>query len=160
MLQAAAEDRAVDDTSEPDNDAHELVWRRLFERVDAALSTFGQRGSHDGADYWMIDDDWGSNTVQVAFMNLGLLRADVLERLQAVLADEPAWRIPVQVCPDTEARNLPSMGVTIFAEEIIDDLQRDFLPERFRNVIFGTSGAHLEAKAAERVRQLMNKPRD
>ena len=53
----------------------------------------------------------------------------------------------------------PGMGLIVYADEIIDELQRDFLPARFRDLVFGTVSTETAETVAERVRRLMNKPR-
>jgi hypothetical protein len=138
--------------------AHQRVWQRLFRKVDTILGAHGQRGYRDGADYWIVDDDWGWDAVQVEMSNLDLLRNDLIDKLQTALRRDPDWRIMIGVYPREKSPGAPGMGLTIYCDEIVDELQRDFLPARFRDVVFGRLGSDIKKDIAERVRQLMNKP--
>ena len=70
------------------------------------------------------------------------------------------WSITIRVDVVGKEKEWPGMGIIIYSNEIIDELQRDFLPERFRDLIFGTIPPPPESaeSIADKVRKLM-KPR-
>ena len=139
--------------------AHEEIWKQFYDRAESVLRLLGRQGSYDDdADFWIIGNDWGGHAVQIDLRNLDLLRPDVLEKLQASLGGDPDWSIAISVSLRDGGRQAPSMGLTIYCDEIIDELQRDYLPERFRNTIFGTVRKETPETLAARVRALMNKP--
>lgn len=139
--------------------AHARVWKRFYRKVDKILGALGRGGSYDDdADFWIIGDDWGCDAVQVDLRNLDLLRPDLLDKLQASLGGDPDWSITISINLRDRSFQAPGMGLTIYSDEIIDELQRDYLPERFRHVIFGRLATDVKNDIATRVRQLMNKP--
>jgi hypothetical protein len=63
-----------------------------------------------------------------------MLAADVVEQLQANLKDFPNWEIVVDVSPEQYGQSWPTMGLTIRAHEIIDDLKREYFPTEFQRI--------------------------
>ena len=81
-----------------------------------------------------MDDDWGWKRQQLEVKNLSLLRPEIIKALQGLLAPYPDWSITVSVVvPES---GWPGMGIVIYPDEIFDELQRDYLPEEFRNLSF------------------------
>lgn len=106
----------------------------LHDRIKETLDRVGRIDPFGEGDYWLVDDDWGQFRHQLEFQNLELFRLDVIRSLQALLIDFPDWSISVRVdVPGTEA-SWPGMGLIIFNDRIVDELQRDYLPERFRQI--------------------------
>jgi hypothetical protein len=71
---------------------------------------------------------------QLEFQNLALFYPTCIKALQALLIDFPDWEITVRVdVPGTE-KKWPGMGIIIASDEIIDELQRDYLPPEFRDL--------------------------
>jgi hypothetical protein len=137
---------------------HARTWRRFHRKVDQILGAIGRAGSWgDDADYWIVGCEGGLDAVQIDLRNLDLLRSDVLGNLQASLGGDPDWSITISISRPHAGGDMPGM-LTIYANEIIDELERDCLPERFRDVVFGKLGADIRDDIAERVRRLMNKP--
>jgi hypothetical protein len=135
-------------------------WQILHDAITRVLDRYGRKNAFGKGDYWLVDDNYGPRRHRLEFQNLDLFRTDILQQLQAVLAGYPDWRITIQVdVPGTE-KIWPGMGLIVYENEIIDELQRDFLPERFRHTIFGTISTETAETVAKRVRKLMNKPRD
>ena len=82
----------------------------------------------------------------------------MLDKLQASLGGDPDWSITINISLSDRSPQAPGMGLTIYSDEIIDELQRDYLPEQFRHVVFGRLAADIKSDIEARVRQLMNKP--
>jgi hypothetical protein len=52
------------DDSEEDQQ-HELIWRKLFDETETVLRDFAHRRLIGPNDYWLVDEDWGWNILQV-----------------------------------------------------------------------------------------------
>ncbi len=116
--------------------AHEQVWQGLYDGIDRLLARFGEKGYRDGADYWIVDDDWGWDVLQVELQNLDLLRPALVKLLQAMLVGYPDWMIALRLDLRGGDGQAPGMGLLICPHHITDDLQREFLPEEFRTMRF------------------------
>jgi hypothetical protein len=139
----------------------ERDWHVLHDAITRALDRFGKKNAFGDGEYWLVDDNYGPRRHRLEFQNLDLFRIDILRQLQAVLADYPDWWITIRADGPGKERIWPGMGVIIYQDEIVDELRREFLPERFRDTIFGTINTETAETVAERVRNLMKKnPRD
>lgn len=136
----------------------ERDWKILHDEITRVLDRFGRKNAFGDGDYWLVDDNWGSRRHRLEFQNLDLFQIDILRQLQAVLAGYPDWCITIQADAPGRETIRPGMGVIVYEGEIVDELQRDFPPERFRDTIFGTIRTETAEAVAERVRKLM-KPR-
>ena len=133
-------------------------WQILHDEITRVLDGFGRKDAFGRGDYWLVDDNYGPRRHRLEFQNLDLFQVDILRQLQDVLRGFHDWRMTIQVdVPGTES-TWPGMGLIVYADEIIDELQRDFLPARFRDLVFGTVSTETAETVAERVRRLMNKP--
>jgi hypothetical protein len=126
--------------SAADDAKQERDWQALHDRITETLNRFGKKDAFGKGDYWLVDDNWGPELHQLEFRNLSLLRPEVIKSLQALLADYPEWQITV--CADVPApRSIwPPRDITIYHDEIIDDLRREFLPVEFRSFIYEGAG--------------------
>src|SRR5436309_1396673 len=94
--------------------AHESIWQRLHDRATEALDAFGTKDFRGRADYWIVDDDWGPDLLQVEVKNPRLLQRDAIAALKRVLDDYPGWQIAVQVFARQNEPPLPPMGLVIY----------------------------------------------
>ena len=78
----------------------------------------------------------GLRAQKVEVQNLHLLQPEVIKALQGALAGYPNWRIMFQVDVPGKEKSWPGMGLIIYDDEIEDDLQREFLPPEFRNIVY------------------------
>lgn len=118
----------------------EREWQVLHDRIDSLLQRFGRKDAFRDGDYWLVDENWGRYRQVLEIQNLRLLRPDLIKSLQALLADFPKWCITSQVDVRGKEASWPGMGLVIYSDQIVDELQRDFLPEEFRNITYeGTS---------------------
>jgi hypothetical protein len=114
----------------------EREWILLHDRITAALDGFGKKDPFGNGDYWLVDDNWGTELHQIEFQNLNLLQPSVIKTLQGLLGDFTKWRITV--CADIAAprTTFPPSDLTLYHDYIVDDLPREFLPEQLRNVSY------------------------
>src|SRR5882672_11092031 len=122
--------------SEDLDDTHERTWRSLYDRATAALDPFGKIDCFGKADYWIVDDDWGPDFLQVEVTNMRLLRRDAIGALKRVLDDYPGWQIIVRVFARDMEPPLPPMGLLISDGRVFHDLKREYLPEEIRQITY------------------------
>jgi hypothetical protein len=112
----------------------EREWQILQDRIIRLLQKFGRRDAFGQGDYWLLDENWGRHRQELEIQNLSLLQPHIVKSLQALLADLPNWYITARVDVPGKEKIWPGMGVIIYPDEIVDELQREFLPKEFRNV--------------------------
>ena len=135
----------------------ERDWQTLHDAITATLDRFGRKDDCGRGDYWLVDDNWGRRSHQIEFQNLEMFKPHIIKALQDLLAPYPDWYIEIGVAVPEKYGIWPGMGLIIYSDEIVDQLQRDFLPAEFRDVIFGTIRNDNPEEVAERVRKLMKK---
>lgn len=130
-------------------------WQVLHDAVTRVIDRYGTKSPLRQGDYWLLDENWGRYSQQLEFQNLDLFHPIILQLLQNLLQLFPDWHITIRVDVVGKEDIWPGMGVIIYRDRIVDDLNRDFLPSKFRNVMFGETPAAEAERTAERVRQLM-----
>jgi hypothetical protein len=123
--------------------------------MDGVVDRYGIKDPFGKGDYWLLDENWGLSCQQLEFQNLDLFQPIVLQALQNLLHSFPGWYITIRVDVVSKTDQWPGMGVVIYRDRIVDDLKRDFLPPRFRDLRFGESQAAETERIAERVSKLM-----
>ncbi len=111
-------------------------WPELHDRVKATLDQFGKIDPVGDGDYWLVDDDWGLFRQQVEFHTLKMLRPQVIQELQDILANFSDWEITVRMDLFDRLGKWPGMGLFVRSDEIIDELRRDVLPPEFSTMTF------------------------
>lgn len=111
-------------------------WTILHDRIDETLSRFGKKDGFGRGDYWLVDEDLGSYRLKLEVQDLNLLQPLIIKSLQALLDGYPDWEIMFRVDVIGKENEWPAMGLIIHDDEIIDDLQREFLPTEFRNIVY------------------------
>lgn len=110
------------------------VWDILYTRMEKILQRFGKEDFIGRADYWIVDDNWGSEQHTLYVNNLNLLAPQIVKLLQTTLTDFPDWEILVTVTLGKSSKSWPPMGLKIRAHEIVDDLQRQYFPKDFQGI--------------------------
>jgi hypothetical protein len=111
-------------------------WTVLGDQIANCLDRFGRKDAFRNGDYWLVDDNWGWRRHQLEIQNLKLLSPEIVKSLQRLLTEFPKWTISIRIdVPGTE-QIWPAMGLIIHREEIVDQLQRVYLPDEFRNTRF------------------------
>ena len=111
-------------------------WLILHDRITETLDRFGQKNAFGRGDYWLLDDNLGLHRMELEFQNLSLFQPHIIKSLQALLVDYPDWEITVRVDVPGKEKSWPGMGLIVACDEIIDQLQRDYLPPEFRNFTY------------------------
>jgi hypothetical protein len=115
------------------DDAHERIWKKLFDEAEAILKDFAREGIISDSDYWLVNEDWGWDVVQIE-LPLSLAWPSIVKRLQLILARYPDWRVTVRLAG--RPQGWPGMGIVISSDTIVDDLKRDYFPIVFRGMSF------------------------
>jgi hypothetical protein len=126
-----------DAMAEDIRDRLDREWEVLFVKIEEALRPFGEHWDLESekGDYWLVDDNWGNFQHRLELQNLALLKPVVIAALQKVLEGYPDWQIAVSPEPPTE-NPWPGMGLLIRENEIIDDLEREYLPKEYQNLTY------------------------
>jgi hypothetical protein len=109
----------------------EPVWEILYERITRTMQQFGTEDGLGNADYWIVDDNWGSQQHKIFFNKLHLLHPRVIKQLQKNLADFPDWEIVIAISLRGPGESWPDMGLIVRAGEVVDQLQRQYFPAEF-----------------------------
>ena len=72
------------------------------------------------------------------------MRPEIIRLLQKLLVLFPGWEIVVGLSVPDELGDMRDMGLTIRRHEIVDDLQRRYLPEPYRG--FRYEGSRLRTE--------------
>ena len=137
--------------------AQERDWQVLHDAITGTLDRYGKKNAFREGDYWLLDDNWSWYVHQVEFFSLRLLQPHIIQSLRSLLADFPYWHITVRIDVPGKEDSWPGMGLIIYPDEVVDELRRDFLPEEFRNVIFGTISTETIEMLDERISKLMKR---
>jgi hypothetical protein len=117
------------------------VFERLENCVDKLLERFGRPDYLPGRPYgdYQVHGDYSESPQVVVFVdNLELLRNPVVDALQKLIKDFPGWQIDLMVTTRGH-EDWPNMGISIRADEIVDDLQRRYFPPEYQNLTYERS---------------------
>lgn len=120
----------------PDVDEQERSWGILYDKISEILQSFGTEDFIGRADYWILDDNYGFKSINIAIHRIEFLRPEIVWQLQAALVDHPDWEIKIAIDVPGKEQLWPVMGLGIRLNQIVDELQRDYLPAEFRNIRF------------------------
>ncbi len=118
------------------SEQQEEEWPRLYDLIIQTLDRYGVREAVGEGDYWLFDDNIGWFRHQLEFQNLSLFRPEIIRLLQQLLKNFPDWDITVRVDVPKMRDKWPVMGLVVSCEKIDDELQRQYLPEEFRNYVY------------------------
>jgi hypothetical protein len=114
------------------------VFERLCPRVDKLLERFGRPDFLPGQPYgdYHVHDDYSEYPQVVVFVeNLKLMDVPVVDALQQLVKEFPGWQIDLMVTLRGH-EDWPNMGISIRADEIVDDLQRQYFPPEYQNLAY------------------------
>lgn len=112
------------------------IWDSLYGQCQEVLRRFGVEDHLGKADYLLVDDNYGWNQQSIEIHKLRMLDPELVKALRALLRQAPDWQIVISVdIPGTE-HTWPRMGLIIRDHEIIDGLQREYLPPEFQALAF------------------------
>jgi hypothetical protein len=114
------------------------VFEDLEARVDELLERFGRPDFLPGQPYgdYNVHADYSEYPQVVVFVeNLELLRTPVVDEIQKLVREFPGWQIDLMVTLRGH-EDWPNMGISIRADEIVDDLQRQYFPPEYQKLAY------------------------
>ena len=126
-------------TDQAEDDEQWNTWDRFYQAVRDVLKTFGVEDNFGHGDYLVVDDNYGWRETHIEVHNLKMLAPQIVAQLQSLLSESSAWQISVAVHIPCTKPAWPPMGLKIRAHEIIDGLQRQYLPEPYRSFHYAGS---------------------
>lgn len=118
------------------SEQQENEWPRLYKLIKQTLEPLGIDDALARGDYWLLEENLGWFRHQLEFQNARLFHPEVVKSLQALLGDFPDWDITIRLDLPNLDSSAPGMGLIVSSDKIIDELQRQYLPEEFRNYIY------------------------
>lgn len=112
---------------------HDQTWNALYRAIVDFLKPYGKEDACGNGDYWVVEDDYGGRRQTIDVFNLKMFDVEIIRGLRRLLENLPGWDIALVLDTPGVGETIPFMGVTIRKHEIIDGLQRQYLPERFQN---------------------------
>jgi hypothetical protein len=113
-------------------------WQELYQRTKRVLEPFGT-DDEAGGDYFVIDLVPNEKVQMVELHRLHMLRPAIIKSLHNLLTDFPDWQIEVfVVSPEENTIIDPESGLILRRDGIIDALNREELPEKYRFVYEGS----------------------
>lgn len=122
--------------SADDDVLQEQEWSALYEAIAGVLRQYGTEDPYGKGDYWILDENWGPRQQKVEFHDLKMLSPPVIYMLQGVLQSYADWEIVIGIDVPGKENDWPPMGLIVRDREIIDGLQRSYLPPPLRNLVF------------------------
>lgn len=117
---------------EPDKQQKE--WTLIYKAIARTLEPFGKDDAFGEGDYLLVDENWGNHQHKIEVQNLNIIEPKIIKLLQAILQPFPAWEIIVGIDTSSHEAAGPAMGLTVRHYEIIDGLQRQYLPAQFQKI--------------------------
>ena len=109
-------------------------WHELYGHIKGVLLQYGQ-DDIDGGEYFVVDEIFSSYVHQIEMHKLHMLRPEIIESLQSLLKDYPDWEIEISIfVPEEDIDIDPGEGLTLRDDEIVDALDRQLLPEEYRDL--------------------------
>jgi hypothetical protein len=118
-----------------DDELRDRIWADLYQRIVNLLQQYGKEDAVGDGDFWVVDDNYGWRRHTIYINNLKLLSPIIVAALRGFLDSQPDWAIVMVVNVPGSGKDWPPMGVTIRKHEIIDGLQREYLPDSFRTFV-------------------------
>lgn len=112
-----------------DDDRQE--WERLYGELVEFLRPKGRNSAFWEGDFWIVDDDYGNREQIIHLDNLNLLAEQFISDVQEILASYPEWIIRIGIISPDLNNPWPSMAIIVKRGVIIDQLRREYLPQRF-----------------------------
>jgi hypothetical protein len=116
------------------DDAHNHLWNNLYNSLVRLLRQYGHEDPCGDGDYWVVDDNYGWRRHTVNVFDLKMLDPGVIAAVRKLLTYVLDWEIVLVLDVPGKEDAWPHMGVTIRRHEIIDGLNRSYLPEPYRSM--------------------------
>jgi hypothetical protein len=121
--------------SDEDDKRQMQQWCDLYETIVSQMEEFGIEGVGSEGDFWVDTDNYATPQHKIYIHDLNLMRPAVIERLQNILRKYLQWEIVFQISVPGAGDKWPDMCLVVRPHEVVDFLQREYLPhnQRFSN---------------------------
>ena len=116
-----------------EEEIQDQIWNSLYRAIVDFLKLYGKEDACGDGDYWIVDDNYGWQRHTIDVFDLKMFDVVIVKGLRRLLQNIPNWDIVLVLDTPGVGKTMPPMGVTIRRNEIIDGLQRQYLPARFRD---------------------------
>ncbi len=102
-----------------DNTKQSREWERLHEALDQMLSGYGKEDPAGGADYWLVEDNWGGTQQKICVFNVSFLTHTLLRDVQKLLAERfPTWSAIFALDVMKTEQRIQDQGIEVFGDRI------------------------------------------
>jgi hypothetical protein len=115
------------------------TWDNIYRRIRKYMARHGRDDAFGEGDYWLVFDGTGPRCHSILMGRYHLLRPHVIAGLRTLLHDEPTWTIGVTPDHRLVPKDAPRMGLNVRRDEVIDGLDRRFLPPEFADIRYPDS---------------------
>lgn len=123
-----------------DDVLQEQEWSAVYEAIAGVLRKHGTEDPYGKGDYWILDENWGPRQQKVEFHNLRMLSPPIIYALRDVLQAYADWEIVIGIDVPGKENDWPPMGLIVRDREIVDGLQRSYLPPPLHDLAYEGSG--------------------
>jgi hypothetical protein len=111
------------------------IWDDLYRKIVALLRPHGRNDAIGEGEYWILDDNYGWRRQTIYVFDLKILDPVIVAALRDLLNGLPDWDIVLAIDVPGKENTWPPMGLTLRKHEIVDGLNRDYLPEPYRTLV-------------------------
>lgn len=119
-----------------EDDEQDRIWNMLYQQLVDLFSQHGLENAFGEGDFWVVDDNYGWKRLTVCISDLAILTPSTVLIVQRILNDFPNWEIVLPLEGKARKEEWPPMGLTVRKHEIIDGLQREYLPPPYNRLEF------------------------
>jgi hypothetical protein len=94
-------------------------WQRLHRALGQTLAGYGKEDPAGGADYWLVEDNWGGTQQKVCVFNVSFLTPPLLRDVQKLLAERfPTWSAVFALDVRKGSQRIQDQGIEVFGDRI------------------------------------------
>jgi len=94
-------------------------WKALYDELRPVLEKYGREDPLGDADYWVVDDDWGSPQHKVCVTRVSFLTRSLALEVQRLLRRYSLpWEVLFSFDKDDPRRDPSDLGITVRKADI------------------------------------------
>lgn len=106
-------------------------WNALYQRLAIYLRNHGRNDNQGHGDYFLLDEDYGNPDQSITIFRIEFLTRDLVSGIQKILRDGyEDWSVIVHLDLSPGVESVPSDGIDIYADRIVEKWDRALLVER------------------------------
>lgn len=100
------------------SDNRDQDWSSLYTILRKSLGLIGTENAFGDADFWLVDDDYGTTAQKLCVNKLSFLRPQLIAAIQKALTTFPAWQVLVQLEIEIDGIHLPPEGIVVYLDHV------------------------------------------